>query len=557
MTGTNISVERKKLSEVLRAIDDRRFAIPKLQREFVWDGPKAAKLFDSIVRGMPIGTVTIWHAPRSERLHLRQAYHVLPQFDVRHPKVWFLLDGQQRVSVLHLVRQGTTVQNARRRDIEFSRVVLALNVEGAEEIIRYRKPVDGEFVSLSDLLSTNWRQRLAGLPARKFARAARARRAILDYRLFLTFLRSSIGDVREAFLRINTQGMKITTADAIFSRAEDLKLRDVYHEVRDGLDEAFRGIEEAPILFAMLAVRGGREARGEALGRELNRLEVEVAADPSLRKKLEKTWRDLREAFGKAVDYLRQTFKIVHLSFLYSDYMIAILALFYYHNGGRGPGAFQRVQIKRWFWATTVGSRYSGRNFNRYIRRDVEYFEQLVSDQTKPFRYRPEWDRSELRRAQYTSQSGMASAFYSLLFLRRPVSIMDDGLNEIPIERYAAIANRKDRHHIFPAGLMSNKDIPPKDFNSVANICLLTAQENQRIGRRHPRSYLSAVRTHEKTFKAKMGRHFLPIDETSGVWQLDIPKGFRAFLHERTDMLCDAMEETAGLRLFRREELPR
>lgn len=557
MATARISVERKKLSDVLRAIDDRRFGVPMLQREFVWDGPKAAKLFDSIVRGLPIGTVMVWKAPRSQRAQLRQRYHVLPQFDPRHSQILFLLDGQQRMSVLHLVRLGTTVPNARRRAIEFSRVVLAMNVEGDEQTIRYRKPIEGEFVSLCDLLSHNWRKRLAGLPARKLSRVARVRKTILDYRMFLMCLDSSIADVRQAFLRINTQGMKITNADAIFSRAVDLKLRDVYHEVGDGLDEAFRGIGESPILFAMLAVRGGREARGEALDREINRLEAEVAADRGLLKSLEKTWRELREAFGKAVDYLRQTFKIIHLDYLYSDYMIAILALFYYHNGGRGPGAFQREQINRWFWATTVGGRYSGRNFNRYIRRDVEYFEQLVRDQAKSFRYRPEVERSELRRAQYTSRSGMASAFYSLLFLHRPVSIMDDGLNEIPIERYAAIANRKDRHHIFPAGLMSNKEIPSKDFNSIANICLLTAQENQQIGRRHPRSYLSGVRTHEKTFNAKMNRHFLPVGEASGVWQLDIKKGFHAFLRERADMLCDAMEEKAGIRLFRRDDLTR
>ncbi len=73
MSSTNITIERMKLSTLLRAIDERRFAIPKLQREFVWDGPKAAKLLDSIVRGMPIGTVMIWPAPRAQRLHLRTA----------------------------------------------------------------------------------------------------------------------------------------------------------------------------------------------------------------------------------------------------------------------------------------------------------------------------------------------------------------------------------------------------------------------------------------------------------------------------------------------------
>ena len=70
----NLTIQQKKLSVLLRDIDERRFAIPRLQREFVWDGPKAAKHLDSIVRGMPIGTITIWQAPRAERLHLRPLF---------------------------------------------------------------------------------------------------------------------------------------------------------------------------------------------------------------------------------------------------------------------------------------------------------------------------------------------------------------------------------------------------------------------------------------------------------------------------------------------------
>jgi uncharacterized protein with ParB-like and HNH nuclease domain len=38
----------------------RRFAVPKLQRNFVWDPRRAAKLLDSIYRGMPIGSLFLW-----------------------------------------------------------------------------------------------------------------------------------------------------------------------------------------------------------------------------------------------------------------------------------------------------------------------------------------------------------------------------------------------------------------------------------------------------------------------------------------------------------------
>ena len=100
---SDLAIKRQSLRVLLQKIDEGRFAIPKLQREFVWDGPKAAKLLDSILSGMPIGVIMIWPTPKSQRLLLRQKYHVLPPFNPKSGKVWFLIDGQQRISVLFRV----------------------------------------------------------------------------------------------------------------------------------------------------------------------------------------------------------------------------------------------------------------------------------------------------------------------------------------------------------------------------------------------------------------------------------------------------------------------
>ena len=129
MRPGGIRIRKRSIAKLLRDVDAGRFAIPHLQREFVWDGPKAAKLLDSILRAMPVGVILIWDTPRSQRLHLRQKYHVLPPFNHKNRRVWFLIDGQQRVSVLHHARQGDQLANARRRDIDFSRIVLSLNRE--------------------------------------------------------------------------------------------------------------------------------------------------------------------------------------------------------------------------------------------------------------------------------------------------------------------------------------------------------------------------------------------------------------------------------------------
>ena len=552
MVRKHIQIQTRTLRQLLEHIVEGRFAIPKLQREFVWDGPKAAKLLDSIYRGMPIGVVLIWETPRSQRLYLRQNYHVLPPFNAHNGKVWFLIDGQQRVSVLHHVQEGSLLTNASGKEIDFSRVVFSLDNEEDGEQIRYRKPVADWLVPMRDVLHPQWRHRLGPLGKRQKARVHECRERILKYGIHLMFVKMPLGDIRECFLRINTQGMKITTADAIITRAEGLDLRDVRHEVRQHIDDGFGQIPEMPILFAMAAVRGGTEARGQALRQVIERLEREAKADKRLRKTLAKEWHRLGVCFGKAVDYLRQNFCVLSREYLYSDYMVAVLAMFFFWNG-RGPSSTQREQLRKWFWATAVGSRYSGRSFLRCLPEDLKFFKCLARNGSARFSYRPEVDRGEARRAQYASRTGITAAFYCMMLRRRPVSILDDGLNEIPVDHYATAANRKDRHHIYPQAVLASAGVPASLYNSICNICLLTAEENQSIGSRRPRSYLGDVQANGTYFARKMSRHLIPVHDASGIWQSDVRKGFSKLLQERMGRVCHELEAEAGIRLFRRE----
>ena len=202
MPANNTDIRRLKISKktvqsFLRDVDGGRFAVPKLQREFVWDGPKAAKLLDSIYRGMPIGVVLIWETPRSQRLYLRQRYHVLPPFNDRNPRVWFLIDGQQRASVLHHVREGGTLLNARGKLIDFSRVVLSLEKEDDDQQIRYRKPSQRRFVTLSRVLHPQWRLKLGDLTKRQLSIVKDYRQRILSYDMHFMFVQMKINEVRE------------------------------------------------------------------------------------------------------------------------------------------------------------------------------------------------------------------------------------------------------------------------------------------------------------------------------------------------------------------------
>ena len=230
----------------------------------------------------------------------------------------------------------------------------------------------------------------------------------------------------------------------------------------------------------------------------------------------------------------------------------AIAATFFFWNG-KGPSNKQKREIKKWYWATTVGSRYSGRDFYRCLPDDLRFFKRLCPNGRAQFRYTPQVDEADVRKSQYAARTGITSAFYTMLMKRGPVSLLDDGLNEIPPERYSTNANRKDRHHIFPRKVLFRANFSPKLYNSICNICLLTAEENQSIGSRKPSSYL--VDAWERPFfKRKMARHLIPASDDNGVWMKNVRSGYTTFLRERTAMIVRALEKEAGLRLFIRQK---
>jgi len=105
--------------------------IPSLQREFCWDTDDIEALFDSLLRGLPIGSLLLWNVPRSEPEARGEAQYRFIRNYVEHsnfpttevdepvhhhsdrlerelePPFTFALDGQQRLTSFLIGLQGS------------------------------------------------------------------------------------------------------------------------------------------------------------------------------------------------------------------------------------------------------------------------------------------------------------------------------------------------------------------------------------------------------------------------------------------------------------------
>ena len=61
------------IREALESIQLQDYVLPAIQREFVWSAPQIISLFDSLMRGYPIGSFLFWRLePEAHSAKFRQ-----------------------------------------------------------------------------------------------------------------------------------------------------------------------------------------------------------------------------------------------------------------------------------------------------------------------------------------------------------------------------------------------------------------------------------------------------------------------------------------------------
>ena len=113
-----MSYKSNTIKNIIDGIYERNYVLPAIQREFVWKTEQIIKLFDSILRGYPIGSFLFWNI-KSNNINDYVFYDFIKDYherDFRHnPKhniiqnknIISILDGQQRLTSLYIGLKGS------------------------------------------------------------------------------------------------------------------------------------------------------------------------------------------------------------------------------------------------------------------------------------------------------------------------------------------------------------------------------------------------------------------------------------------------------------------
>lgn len=131
------------IKKALDNIQERRYALPSIQRELVWRTGQIEKLFDSVMRGYPIGSFLFWSV-KPDKISQWRFYDFVLDYHEQSPHnrrlglsntgsdLTAVLDGQQRLTAFNIGLKGshaTRLKYKRRNKSEsFPQKYLYLNL---------------------------------------------------------------------------------------------------------------------------------------------------------------------------------------------------------------------------------------------------------------------------------------------------------------------------------------------------------------------------------------------------------------------------------------------
>ncbi len=314
---------------------------------------------------------------------------------------------------------------------------------------------------------------------------------------------------------------------------------------------ALSGVDSILMGFNLITERPKLDGAPPKLEAMARRWSKRIERDGNEKEKFRKLWHKYQNAFLTTVDYLHQRFPVHDESFLPSANMLATLAVFFYHHPGP-PDRYQAAEIRKWFWATGVAQRYTGKGYHRNIVADTKFFESLAHGGKKRFVFRDRLDPVlDIQGAEYALRSARTRTFFCLLASKDP-RYLENGEPILLGRTSLSHANKKHRHHVFPQAQLKNH-LPARFYNSLCNICFLVSRDNLKIGKRLPRNYLTEYRdAGRQRFRRVMQSHLIPISDDSGVWDRGVVKAFKKVRQNRLALICSAFEKEAGMKLFRK-----
>jgi hypothetical protein len=323
------------IPDLVRFAGEGSLRIPSFQRSFVWDASDVRRLFDSIYRGFPIGTLLLWRkeAPAGAVSFGPISFHVPYRTDA----LW-VVDGQQRIISLFGALTPDRLNQDERFEVYFdlatSRFITFKGGVTRPRTIPIREALE------TRRLAAWIRQHADDLEADDFDLADTLVGVIRDYRIRAYVVAENDEMLlREVFDRVNSAGKPITRAQVFHALfASDTVPGSPAVVIKELSRLGFGSLDESRVVQSLLAIRGGDVQRDF-------HDEFSEGDEPS-------DWYDRTEdALIKAIQFLRSE-GIPHITVMPYTLPLPVLAAFFHLHQEPSPWVLRLMA--RWLWRSWI-----------------------------------------------------------------------------------------------------------------------------------------------------------------------------------------------------------
>lgn len=369
-----------RIPSLLKQVQSGEIRVARFQRPFVWRDEQRLDLFDSIYKGMPIGSLLTWRTESNE-LNWYERIGPFAVAEEGEPTVHqYLLDGYQRLTTLYAALgggDGRQVSNVEEVDTDIRWPIYFDLREEAFELKPRTAETPLHWLDLSIVLNTrrllDFQADLSKRPDGNelVDRAQELVELIKDYQIpMVPMVTEDLDQVTTSFQRINTKGTTMSEVHMVnalsYGSDSEFELNDRLEELQQEMGSfGWEDFEDRLILHVLKAILDLDLYRSEAAT-----ISDQISDDPDI---LDTVF----ELIEQTATFMAEELNVYGPQTIPYSQQPVLIADAIHANGGHIEESVKE-EVCKWFWATTYSEHFASANSSK-IRRAQEHLRDVVS----------------------------------------------------------------------------------------------------------------------------------------------------------------------------------
>lgn len=532
-----------KVGDLVKDVRNGRIGLPDLQRPFVWKDNKVRELFDSMLKGYPIGYIMLWESPSDYESKKSSIGDNQKTYD--EPKE-LVIDGQQRLTALVAAMYGINVKDKNFTDREIKISYNPLTREFAVWSQAYER--DSEWISrISDVFLAKEDNSISSLRRHfiKEVNEGRTKKGIelltdeeedliedninallnlSDYSLPTLEINYSADeeDVADIFVRVNSGGQSLTennfiqTLISVYENETSDKINDFASKSRIPAENTSYntllaiepahlirmavgvGFKRARLRYAYMLLRGKNLETGKFSDEERTE-NLRIFKDALDKVMNLNNWHGFINIVAEA-GYISDKL-IASSNAVVFSYVLYLIAKYDY----KLDAAQLKKCIRKWFFMSTITYFYTGSTESEVEKqfadlRDIHTASEFIAyiDNVIETHFTDDYFNLTLP-SELNSAAAISPAWYgyiaSQIVLNTPMLFSNTPVSKYFVLGSSGTKNAIDKHHIFPKNHLKQIGyFSDRDRNQIANFTYLDYATNIEISDDSPQDYVAKFR---------------------------------------------------------------